>query len=316
MRSFGGPTMGSYYEIKFVGGAALEDVRTAVEAELAAFDLAFSNWREDSEIARCNRHASTAPFPASERFLGVLQQALDVAAATDGAFDPTVAPLSDLYRRQKRDPGARIDAAEVAAARARVGWGQVAVERGAVVKRAPDVQLDLDGIVAGAACDAIADRLRALGVGAFFLQVTGEILAGGEKAPGVPWIVGVVDPRGDLVGEELPLVSLPLRDRSLCTSGDYRNAIDVAGERRHHIFDPRTGASTDNGVVSASVLAPSAAVADALGTAFLVLGADGTRARMPELARRFGSGPGTIAALLLLPDGQGGWRQEAVDWPQ
>ncbi len=303
--------MGSSYEIKYVGARPVSAVRAVVEAELAAFDLAFSNWRPDSEIAKCNRHASTAPFAVSARFAAVLQLALDIAAATGGAYDPTVKPLSDLYRRAKQDPGALPDAAALDAARARVDFRAVTVRDGAVVKQRPDVELDLDGIVAGAVADSIAGRLTELGITSFFLQITGEILARGEKAPGVPWVVGVVDPSSDLVGGDLPLISLPLVDRSLCTSGDYRNAIAVAGHHMHHVFDPRTGRSTDNGVVSASVLADSAAVADALGTALMVLGPDQARSVQPQL-QRFGP----LGLLLLRADGDGGWLEDRVGWPE
>ncbi|MCA8966603.1 MAG: FAD:protein FMN transferase [Planctomycetes bacterium] len=309
--AFSGPTMGSSYEIKYVGERQVPQVRAVVEAELAAFDLAFSNWREDSEIARFNRHASTEPFACSPRFAAVLQLALDVAAATDGAYDPTVKPLSALYRRAKRDPSAAPDEAALAAAKARVDFRAVTVREGSVRKQRSDVEIDLDGIVAGAAADSIAGRLTELGITSFFLQITGEILAHGEKAPGVPWLVGVVDPSSDIVGGELPLTSLPLVDRALCTSGDYRNAITVAGHRMHHVFDPRTGHSTDNGVVSASVLAESAAVADALGTALMVLGPERARAALPRL-QRFGP----LGMLLLRADGDGGWLQDRVGWPE
>lgn len=112
VRSFGGRTMGSTYEVEFTGSVPLDDVRREVEAELDAFDATFSKWREDSETSRCNRHASTAPFPASERFCAVLQSALDVAAATGGAFDPTVEPLVAVYRRCKQDPEHRLDETE------------------------------------------------------------------------------------------------------------------------------------------------------------------------------------------------------------
>ena len=81
---FGGPTMGSTYEVKFFGAQPVAAVRAVVEEELAACDLAFSKWRPDSEISRLNQTAGTAPFPVSARFAKVLQQALDMAAATGG----------------------------------------------------------------------------------------------------------------------------------------------------------------------------------------------------------------------------------------
>jgi len=310
VHQFGGPTMGSTYEVKFVGAAPVLRVRTAVEAELAQFDLAFSNWREDSEIARCNRHASTQPFAASPRFCAVLQQALDVAAATEGAFDPTVKPLSDLYRRAKRDPQHRFDERAAAAACERIGWRNVEVRDGAVHKKRPDVEIDLDGIVAGACVDAIAQRLDALGVEAFYLQVTGEVYCRGEKAPGVPWQIGVADPATDGTGVETPIRTLPLRDRALCTSGAYRNAV-LADERvLHHIFDPRTGKSACRGVVSVAVLANSAALADALGTAFVVLGEKETTRLLPTLRRH-----AELGVLFLLEGEDGPCREVEIAWP-
>jgi len=311
VHQFGGPTMGSTYEVKFVGAAPVLRVRTAVEAELAQFDLAFSNWREDSEIARCNRHASTQPFAASPRFCAVLQQALDVAAATEGAFDPTVKPLSDLYRSAKRDPQHRFDERAAAAACERIGWRNVEVRDGAVHKKRPDVEIDLDGIVAGACVDAIAQRLDALGVEAFYLQVTGEVYCRGEKAPGVPWQIGVADPATDGTGVETPIRTLPLRDRALCTSGCYRNAVPANGRVLHHIFDPRTGKSACRGVVSVAVLANSAALADALGTAFVVLGEKETTRLLPTLHRHE-----ELGVLFLLEGEDGPCREVEVAWPR
>ena len=311
VHQFGGPTMGSTYEVKFVGAVPVSRVRAVVEAELAEFDLAFSNWREDSEIARCNRHASTEPFAASARFLAVLQQALDVAAATEGAFDPTVKPLSDLYRSAKRDPQHRFDERAAAAACERIGYRNVEVRDGAVHKKRPDVELDLDGIVAGACVDAIAARLDEVGIEAFYLQVTGEVYCRGEKAPGVPWQIGVVDPASDGTGVEAPIRTLPLRDRALCTSGGYRNAVPANGRVMHHIFDPRTGRSAERGVVSVSVLADSTALADALGTAFVVLGEKDCARLLPAL-RRYGE----LGVLFLLAAEDGSSREVEVAWPR
>ena len=310
VQAFTGPTMGSTYEVKFVGSMPIARVRPVVEAELAAVDLAFSQWREDSEIARLNRHASTAPFPASERFCGVLRQALDVAVATEGAFDPTVKPLSDLYRRAKRDPQHHLDPAATAAARELVDFHRIAVRDGAVVKQRPDVQVDLDGIVAGAAADAIAARLEAIGVTSFYLEITGEVLCRGEKAPGDPWRVGVVDPEYDASGGDVAIRTLPLRG-AVCTSGDYRNGFVDDGRFVHHVFDPRTGGNAPHHVVSVSVLADRCALADALGTALLVLGDERTRPLWPAL-ELFGA----RGALFLLPGGEGALRQVEFAWPR
>lgn len=311
VQSFGGRTMGSTYEVKFVGGAEVAVVRAIVAEELAAFDQAFSNWRDDSEIARCNRHRSSEPFPVSARFGAVLQLALDVAVATGGAFDPTVKPLSDLYRAAKRDPQHRREAAAAAEALRHVDYRRVHVRDGAVVKADPDLQLDLDGIVAGAAADAIAARLEPLGLRGFYLEITGEVLCRGDKGVDGPWRIGVVDPASDASGGELPIRTLALRDAALCTSGDYRNGFVQDGTFVHHVFDPHTGRNPQRVVVSASVLAKSAAVADALGTAFLVLGDEEVPKLWPTLARFHVQG-----ALLLMPGNGDTLRALEITWPK
>jgi thiamine biosynthesis lipoprotein len=315
VRQFGGPTMGSTYEVKFVGGASVAVVRAIVEDELAAFDAAFSQWRADSEIARVNEHRSVEPLTVSGRFAAVLRQALDVAAATDGAFDPTVKPLSDLYRAAKRDPGLRLDPAVLDAAKARVDWRAVEVRDGAIRKARPDVELDLDGIVAGACADAIAERLAPLRLQGFYLEITGEVLCRGDKGPHGPWRIGVVDPIAAQAGDGTEAVTtLALRDAALCTSGDYQNFVVRDGRRLHHVFDPRTGRNPQHVVASASVLAASAAWADAFGTAFLVLGAEEVTNRWPRLGRF-----GLQGALLLVAEetaGAGGLRQVEIAWPR
>lgn len=310
VHAFGGPTMGSTYEVKFVGDAQIADVRAAVAAELAAFDLAFSKWRADSEITRCNRAPAGEPFAASPLFCAVLARALAVAAATDGAFDPTVGPLLSIYRRAKADPDAALDEKALDAARADVDYHLVAVRDGTVVRARAGVQIDLDGLVAGACLDAIAARLDAMKVPGYYLQITGEVLCRGEKAPGQPWQIGVVDPRADLTGSNAAMAVIPLRDRSLCTSGDYRNGFLARGRHVHHVFDPRTGRSTDNGLVSVSVLADEGVVADALGTAFLVLGEQGTRKALAAMAdgRKVG-------VLMIRADAQGELHPIEIGWP-
>lgn len=309
VHAFTGATMGSTYEVRFVGDTPLAAVRAAVEEELAATDLAFSQWRQDSEIARVNAHRSTEPLPLSPRFAALLAEALRFAAATDGAYDPTVRPLSVLYRDAKRT-GEAIDPAALAAAKARVDHRAVAVRDGNLCKQHPDVELDLDGLVAGAACDAIEARLVALGVSGFYLEITGEVLCHGEKAPGQPWRIGVVDPRSDAFGGQVPTRIVELRDRSLCTSGDYRNALVLDGEVVHHVFDPRTGRNAPHRVVSASILARRGSVADALGTACLVLGEAGVRAQWAALRAL-----GAEGALLLSVDDRGELVAAEFDWP-
>ena len=310
VHAFAGPTMGSTYEVKVVGTSKQAHVaREIVELELQSFDLAFSNWRDDSEIARVNAHRSEAPLEVSERFADVLRTALRVASATDGAFDPTVKPLSDLYRAAKQAPGEPLAEAALAEAAALVGHRLVTIDGLQLTKARQGVQLDLDGIVAGAAADAIAAHLEGVGVSSFYLQITGEVLCRGFKPDGSPWRIGVVDPSSS-DDEQAAVVALPLRDAALCSSGDYRNQAVVDGAVMHHVFDPRTGRNPKQRVASASVLASSCAVADALGTALMVLAPAELERAWPGIKRL-----GATGALLLLPAAGGQWNKVELEWP-
>src|SRR5262245_55714701 len=115
IRELRGPTMGSRFIVKFTGGPATTAVHAAVQQVLQEYARTFSLWREDSEIAALNRCRSSEPQPLSANFRGVLQLALAVARRSDGAFDPTVRPLTALYQRQ-RQGGEPASAAERAAA--------------------------------------------------------------------------------------------------------------------------------------------------------------------------------------------------------
>ncbi|MFT4839610.1 MAG: thiamine biosynthesis lipoprotein [Planctomycetota bacterium] len=310
VRGFTGRTMGSTYEVKVATKLPLADIQAIVGTELTAFDVAFSNWRKNSEIQRVNAHRSTEPFEVSERFANVLRQALAIAKATNGAFDPTVKPLSDLYRRAKENPGLGLDDSELLKAKERAGYQFVSIENGKLTKQREDVQLDLDGIVAGAAADAIAVQLLAIGVDSFYLQITGEVLCHGVKPDGVLWRIGVVDPASDVAGGQQAAVTVPLLDRALCSSGDYRNAVIVGNRVVHHLFDPRTGRNPEHAMVSASVIAKSCAVADALGTALMVLGDEETEKLWPAL-----QSIGAESALFLKPGVETQWEVVRIEWP-
>ena len=315
-----GPTMGSEYRLKWHGGASPAEVGKLLQQQLAAADSTFSNWRKDSEIAAFNAHASTEPFRASMIFCDAVQMALYVADRTDGAFDPTVKPLVDLYREQKRT-GLAPTAEAIAAARARVGWRDVRrVAPDKVAKSRPDVELDLDGLVAGLVADTLVHELAGLGVTNFMLDITGEVTCRGVRPDGNPWRIGIVDPQNATVGAEQSLEIVPLADRALCTSGDYRNFVVVDGKVTTHIFDPRTAQNTAHGVVSVSVYGRSCAIADAVGTALMVTGPASAPSLLSKLRAAMSlrnalvSDP-DLAAWFVVAKPDGTFESVPVDWP-
>ena len=272
-----GEALGTTWSVKWVSRAAAEPIGSEelggrVAAVLERVDRGMSTWREDAELARFNRQAELTAFEFSAETRQVIVAALAIARETNGAFDPTVGPLVALWGF---GPDAALEEPteqEIERQRARVGWPLLDWDRqGRLLRRVPGVQLDLSAIAKGYAVDAIVHELvrdRPLGL---LVEVGGEVRALGTTPRGEPWRVGIQDPTAR--GDDLETV-LALTGAALATSGDYRNLRVVAGKRRSHVIDPRTGRPLDNGVASASVVAPTCMEADAAATALMVLGPD------------------------------------------
>jgi len=294
-----GATMGTTYAIVLAAPletAARAQLQAEVDALLEGVEARMSTWRDDSELSRFNRAETTDWFPVSAETAGVAAEALRVSALTDGAFDPTLAPVIELWGFGPHEAATLPppDAA-LAAARARVGFARLAVRAAppALRKRAPDLALDFSGVAKGYAVDAVALRLERAGIASFLVEIGGELRAAGRRADG-PWRVAIERPalrRGSI--QEI----VSLEDAAIATSGSYRNfATDAAGRRYPHLLDPRSGRPVQGPLVSVSVIAASAARADALATGLFVLGDEAGLA----LARREG-----LAVLFLsdTPDG-------------
>ncbi len=307
--------MGSTYEVKWVARAAVDlpavRVRFEVERLLAKVNAAFSTWDDTSVISRFNAHASTEPFslPAEYRaeFLAVIEMAQEVAARTDGAFDLTVQPLVELLGFGKDEHEAPTEAARVAA-RARVGWQRLEVGKDGTLRKAiPDLQITVNALVPGWTADRIAELLGNLGAPDCLVDVGGEIACRGSKPGREPWTIGIERPapphEPSRVHTTLSFVG------GLATSGEYRNFRVIGEEVVHHLLDPRTGANVRHGWASVSVRAESAGLADALATAFMVLGPEASAPIVESYAAR-----GVRALFLSPPDASGAVRECHLGW--
>lgn len=255
------------------------------QAELAiedAFDAArmvdrlMSIYSPDSQVFQLNRDGVLArPDP---HLLLVLEQARQLSIMSGGAFDITVQPLWRAFSDAQAGAGLpsqrqRLDA------RARVGWRQLAFDRGQVRFLRPGMAMTLNGLAQGYAADLALAAVRARGVGHALLD-TGEFIAQGGRTQRQPWTLGIRDPR-----DAAALVAtLHIDGRSVATSGDYESAFS-ADLMHHHIFDPVLGDSPPE-LASVTVLAPSGLLADGLSTAFMAMGMRKARAlaaRMPAV---------------------------------
>jgi len=256
-----GVALGAQASITLAGldEAAATPVFAAAAAEIARLEDIFSLYRPRSEISRLN--AAGALAAPSPEMLELLSLSGAIHHATQGAFDPTVQPLWNVWAEAT---GPAPDATALASARAAVGWDGVAFDAEAIAFRRPGMALTLNGIAQGYIADRVAQLMRGLGLTDVLIDA-GEIAALGVRSDGRPWRVGVAAPDGAV------LAKAALRDRALATSAPLGTLLGAAGEG--HILDPRTGASRAAWRV-VSVSAGRAAAADGLSTAFCLLGRD------------------------------------------
>lgn len=225
----------------------------------------FSLYRPDSAICALNRTGFLAAPDAD--MVTLLKAALYFAALTDGAFDPTVQPLWNLYAAHfaQAHPAPEGPSAErLADALSKVGYRNLKVSGDRVALLTPGSAITLNGIAQGYATDRVTETLRAAGLTATLVNM-GEIRATGTKPDGAPWQVGLADPdRPGVVSE-----TIGLADRAVATTAGAGFRFDSSG-RFTHLFDPGTGRSPSR-YRSVSVIAPTAAEADAFSTAFSLL---------------------------------------------
>ena len=258
----------------------LNKLQREMQAVVDRVESQFSTYRSDSEISRFNAYSGTNWFPVSEDVARLTAIACAISARTGGAFDITAAPLVEAWGFGTERHSTRPDSATLGRLREFSRVSKIAVRHDppALRKLDPRVQVTFSAIGKGFAVDQMVVRLRSLDVGNALVQVGGETFALGERAGGGPWRVAVELPG---MGTECTEV-VELSNRALCTSGIERNRRVVDGKIVPHIVDPRSGTPVGAGVLSASVIAGSAAEADALATASVVLGLERTLALAEE----------------------------------
>jgi thiamine biosynthesis lipoprotein len=221
-----------------------------------------SHWEPASLLSRFNRVRAGQWLSLPPDFAAVMAAGLDIAARSDGAFDPALGALVDLWGFGPTAVSGPPDAASVDAACAVSNWRSLDYDPAARRLRQPGgLRLDLSGIAKGYAVDAVADLLHARGFAHALVEVGGELVGRGIKPDGEPWWVDLENPFPGL-----PTFRVALHEIAIATSGTY-----VRGD---HNLDPATGRPARHNVLSASVIHRSAMRADAWASALTVLGPD------------------------------------------
>lgn len=262
--------MGTTWSVRYADGTEPAALRPGIEAVLETVVAQMSGWRPTSNLCRFNTAIAGSRRRPPAEFAEVLACALEIAEASDGAFDPTMAPLVDLWGfGPSPAPKPMPEAYDVAQAMARVGWRKLPFEQGDLLQPG-GMGLDFSGIAKGYAVDLVAEHLASLGLASFLVEIGGELRGQGMKPDGSPWWVALESVPGAASAEENFVVAL--HGLSVATSGDYRRFFEQDGRRYGHTLDPRTGWPVANNVASVTVLHPTCMRADAWATALSVLG--------------------------------------------
>jgi FAD:protein FMN transferase len=275
--------------------------RAFVSAVVGAFDLVealeqqMSVYRGDSEVSSINAAAAAGPVQVEAGLYGLLKSSREIGAETGGAFDITTGALIRAWGFLGRQ-GAVPEPERLAAARTCSGWQNVDMDDDArtVSFRRPGVEINLGAIGKGFALDRLAASLSEAGLRNYLVHAGhSSIVARGDSASGPGWTVSIRRPGGGSFG------SLTLRDQAVSTSSAATRFFESGDRRYGHILDPRSGEPASRNALC-SVVAPSAAKAEALSTAFFVMNRD-------EVARYFDDHDGIgIILSALSEDGSPG----------
>ena len=290
IHEFGGATMGTTYSVKVVDG------RESADAQLLALEIAemlktldrkvMSTYSQDSELTEINKAAINEHLVLSTEMADVLSLALDVNALTEGAFDVTVGPLVNRwgFGPEQRHPTRIPDQVEIDALRLRIGSQHLELDKtAATLLKKADVYIDLSGIAKGYAVDQLANYLDGRGYSSYFIEVGGELRIKGYKPGEQTWVPAIETPMD--TAPQVHNIFYPKGESiAVAGSGDYRNYFDLDGVHYSHEIDPASGRPVTHNLAAVYVIDASAARADALATAFMVLGTQ----RGFALAQRIG----------------------------
>lgn len=251
---------------------AANNAADAAYARFRALDRIMSDYDPDSELMQlCRNSGPGKPVKISPELAFVLGRSLELSRRSNGAFDVTVGPVVDLWRKARRNKKTPAKA-EVDAALARVGYKnlRVDVEQQTAELLQEGMDLDLGGIAIGYAADEALRIFQEHGLRHVLIDASGDILVGDPPPGRDAWRIEIepLKPRGD---DREPSRTLLLRNGAVTTSGDAYKFVEIDGVRYSHIVNPQTGLGLTTRC-SATVIAPDCITADSLATAVTVLG--------------------------------------------
>ena len=260
-----GNIFGTSYRITYQSKKSYkEDIKNT----LLQVDNSLSPFNKSSIISKINNNVDVTP---DSMFLYVFNMAQQVSQATDGAFDITVAPLVNIWGFGFKK-GIQPDSATIEETKSYIGYKKISYTAGKIKKEHPQTMLNCSAIAKGYGCDAVARMFESKGIKNYMIEIGGEVTLKGVNSKNSHWVIGVNKPTEDTRQSNELQTILKLTNCSMATSGNYRNYRYINGKKYSHTIDPFSGYPVVHTLLSATVIAKECAYADALATAFMVMG--------------------------------------------
>ncbi len=264
-----GFTMGTTYHITYFDNQN-RNFKKSVDSLLFLVNKSINNYDPQSEVSKFNRSQSSYQFQLPF-FYPPLKIAKEVFDGSKGVFDLTIMPLVNAWGFGYKE-STNLDSAKVDSLKTFIGFEKITFNRDSVYKQDPRVQIDFGGIGQGYGVDVIITFLKLKGIKNMLVELGGEGMAVGiNLEKGGEWEVGILDPGSDQAHQFFK-ATVKVKDRSFTTSGSYANYREINGVKYSHIIDPVSGFPINHRLLSVSVFAKDATLADAWDTAFMVMG--------------------------------------------
>jgi FAD:protein FMN transferase len=293
-----GLTMGTTYSVKINADNAFVEknkISDGIDEILSEINQSMSTYIKESELSNINFSTVSDWQSISDDLFEVIDHAMNISLKTNGAFDITIAPLVNLWGFGPDELQNKIPTDEIIElTKKNTGYKKISIDKSLkkISKLDPNLHIDLSGIAKGFAVDKIARYLDKHGFKNYLIEIGGELIGKGLNKDNEIWQIGIENPNNN--SDTIKRI-VQLKDMAMATSGNYMNYFEKDGVRYSHTINPVTGKPIKHKLASVTVLDNSAMNADALATAFMVLG--------PEKALSLANNL-KIAVYLIIKDGK------------
>jgi len=264
--------MGTTYNIKISKSIKSDEVKILkykIDSLLLDINMTFSTYIDSSEISRFNK--TVKKLVISQQFIDLFNRSKEIYDETDGAFDPSVQPLVNLWGFGNEE---KVNSIPVDSVIQNIiknsSYTEVILNKFELIKLNEQIEIDYSAIAKGYGVDRLSQFLKSKNLENFMIEIGGEVVCNGKNL-GETWKIGLQNPFSNYTSKNI-LEIIKLENKAMATSGNYRNFFEVDGQLYSHMINPRTGYPIKNNLKSVTVIANNCLDADAYATALMVMG--------------------------------------------